>query len=113
LNSEDLEIAFKRSGGIFSGGRLELELDGAQLSPEEAAAWDQAAASPALTHVSTAEPPGTGADEFQYDLAIRRGGRTDALRFTESTVPTELSELVRLLERRAQLEARARRRGAE
>ena len=47
-------------------------------------------------------------DEYQYDLVVRAGGDEKALRFTESTVPGELSPLVRALEQRAEDELRRR-----
>lgn len=88
---------------MFSGNRLELELDEDELSPEEAAAWKQVSETGALE----AEPveqsgPGIPADEYQYDLTVSRGNEEQALRFTDSNLPPELAPLVRLLEQRAE-----------
>ena len=46
------------------------------------------------------------ADEYQYDLTIRRGDEEQAVRFTDSNLPPELAPLVRLLEQRAEDELR-------
>jgi hypothetical protein len=45
---------------------------------------------------------GIGADEYQYDLTVRRGQETVSLRFDESVLPPELAALVHALERRAE-----------
>ena len=106
---DDLELKFRRTGGLFAGNRLELELKGSDLGPEEQAAWSKMSEAGVLDEAAgaSAEPP-TGADEYQYDLSVRTGGDEKALRFTESTVPEELSPLVRALEQRAEDELRRR-----
>ncbi len=105
---EDLELKFSRSGGLFAGNRLELELKGSELEPEEQAAWAKISESGVPDEV-----PGAGGDpgmpdEYQYDLAVRAGDDEKALRFTESTLPEELKPLVRALEQRAEDELRRR-----
>jgi hypothetical protein len=45
---------------------------------------------------------GMGADEYQYDLTVRRGEEEVALRFDETVLPPKLAPLVQLLERRAE-----------
>jgi hypothetical protein len=108
-SSEQAQIAFVRSGGMFAGNRLELEVDEQQLSAEEAAALEQASGAGAVERepVSPATR-GMPADEYQYDLTIRRGDEEWTLRFTDSTLPPELAPLVRLLEQRAEGEVRRR-----
>jgi hypothetical protein len=103
-------VSFTRSGGIFAGNRLTLELDEAELTRDELAALADAWRSGALEPRLPASESGLTADEYQYDLTLRRGDSERALRFTESGVPTALAPLMRLLERRAEEEARRRRR---
>jgi hypothetical protein len=109
-SSDELHVSFTRSGGIFAGNRLALELDEAELSPDEAAALSDLAQSGELERDLDASQSSVTADEYQYDLTLRRGESERALRFTESSVPPALAPLVRLLERRAEDEARRRRR---
>ena len=108
-NPDDLELKFRRTGGLFAGNRLELELKGSDLGAEEQEAWTKISELGPLDEAAGAgaEPP-MGADEYQYDLVVKAGGEEKALRFTESTVPEELKPLVRGLEQRADDEARRR-----
>lgn len=87
-----------------------VELDGADLTPDEAAAWDEVSRSGVLERPHPPAPAIAG-DAFQYDLTVRRGGEESTLRFTEFDEPPELVPLVRLLERRADEEAMEKRGG--
>jgi hypothetical protein len=106
-SSDDLHLSFKRSGGMFSGGRLTLDLAAADLPPDEAAAWDE------LSRAGAPEPAPAAdygaADEYQYDVTLRRGDAERRLTFTDGTLPGDLAPFVRRLERRAEEEARRRR----
>lgn len=94
---------------MFAGNRLELEVDEQQLSAEEAAALERASGTDVQEGESVSPATrGMPADEYQYDLTIRRGGEERTLRFTDSSLPPELVPLVRLLEQRAEDEVRRR-----
>jgi len=112
LPTSDLHVTFKRSGGIFSGSRLELDVDRADLAADEARAWEEALADESFAQWPVGHETGMGADEYQYDLTIRHGGRTHELRFSESTMPAALESLVAALERRAEERLRRRRGGS-
>ena len=85
-----------------------MELKGSDLEPEERAAWSNIWESGVLDEAGASAGPPMGADEYQYDLVVRAAGEERPLRFTESTVPEELSPLVRVLEQRAEDELRRR-----
>jgi hypothetical protein len=99
--SEAVRVHFRRSGGLLGGPPLELDVTQDELDP---------AGAEALAHVLSGDGPGrfaglpgqsTGADEYRYDLAIRRGDDVVSLRFDESRLPPELLPLVEALEQRA------------
>ena len=99
--SEDLRIGFVRSGG-FGGLRLAAELDGAELTPGEAAL--------VRSLLEGQDPPpatatAQGADRFRYELTIRGGGASRSMSLSETDLTPELRPLVH------RLEAHARRRG--
>jgi hypothetical protein len=106
-SSDAVRLSFRRTGGLFAGNRLELDLNEDELSADEAAAWTDVSEAGALQSEPTARSaPGIPADEYQYDLTIRRGDTEQAVRFTDSELPAELAPLVRLLEQRAEGELR-------
>jgi hypothetical protein len=108
-SSDELHVSFVRSGGIFAGNRLALSLGEHDLAPDEAAALAELDQTRALEGRPDASAVPGAADEYQYDLTLSRGDDERSLRFTESSVPQPLAALVRLLERRAEEEARSRR----
>ena len=106
-NPDDLELKFRRTGGLFAGNPLELELSGSDLDPEEQAAWSKISESGVLDEAAAAGAGAPmGADEYQYDLVVTTAGGEKPLHFTESTVPEEMGALVRSLEQRAEDELR-------
>jgi hypothetical protein len=106
-NSDAVRLSFRRTGGLFAGNRLELDLNEDELSADEAAAWTDVSEAGALERQPTARSgPEIPADEYQYDLTIRRGETEQAVRFTDSDLPPDLVPLVRLLEQRAEDELR-------
>ena len=99
--SEAARVLFRRSGGLLAGPPLELDVAHDELDP---------AGAEALAHVLGGDGParfaalpgqGAGADEYRYDLAIRRGDDVVSLGFDESRLPPELLPLVEALEQRA------------
>lgn len=100
---DDVHLSFTRSGGQWGKALPPVELDESELSPEEAVAWAEVARSEVLERgAPKGEALGTSADEYQYDLVVRRGGDQRTIRVTEFTAPPELAELIRLLEQRVE-----------
>ena len=100
-SSEQVRVHFRRSGGLFAGARLEVDVGRAELDPAAAEALARVLDSPGPAHFTELPSKGIGADEYQYDLTIRRGAEVFSLRFDESRLPPELVPLVDALEQRA------------
>ena len=100
-SSDPLHLKFRRSGGIFAGNTLELEVDQSDLDEAETTALARVIEGPGPERFSELPSQGAGADEYQYDLTFERGGDALALRFDESRLPPELAPLVDALEKRA------------
>jgi hypothetical protein len=92
-------VHFRRTGGIFAGNRIELDVSQDELDPAGVEALARVLDNPALTHELPGQ--GGGADEYQYDLTIHRGDEVVSLRFDESRLPPELVPLIEALEQRA------------
>jgi hypothetical protein len=97
-----VHIEFRRSGGIFAGNRLALEVDEQELDNEAAAALRRALEGGGLARFAQRPGQGAGADEYQYDLTVRRGDDVTTLRFDETQLPPELAPLIHALEERAE-----------
>jgi len=97
--------SFRRSGGIFAGNPLRLEIDARELDDAAAATLQRVLEGEELARLTQLTSHGVGADEYQYDLVVRRGEETISLRFDECTLPAELAPLVHVLEQRAQADA--------
>lgn len=105
----DTRIGFRRSGGLFAGDRLETSVDLAELPQEEAADLEHDLAGVDLDALALGSPlRGPGADAYQYDLTVQRGGETRELTVTETAVPDELRPLIDRLTRRAAKERHRR-----
>lgn len=103
-------IRFRRTGGLFAGDRLETSVDFAELTQEEAADLEHALAEVNLDALARGSPlRGPGADLYQYDLTVQRGGETREVTVSETAVPDELRPLIDRLTRRAADERRAKR----
>jgi hypothetical protein len=94
-------VHFRRTGGIFAGNRLELDISQDELDPAGSEALTRVLDSPGPARFAELPGKGNGADEYRYDLTIRRGEEVVALRFDESRLPPELVPLVEALEQRA------------
>jgi hypothetical protein len=94
-------VHFRRTGGMFAGNRLELQVTQDELDPVGAEALTRVLDSPGPSRFTELPNRGIGADEYQYDLTIRRGEEVVSLRFDESRLPPELVPLVEALEQRA------------
>jgi hypothetical protein len=100
-NSEPVSVSFRRTGGIVAGAPLEIEVAQSDLDLEGAEALAEVLGGEGPARFTALPERGTGADEYQYDLAIRRGDEVVALQFAESRLPPELGPLVEVLEQRA------------
>lgn len=105
----DARIRFRRSGGLFAGDRLETSIELAELPQEEAADLEHDLAAVDLDALARGSPlRGRGADAYQYDLTVERGGETRDVTVAETAVPAELRPLIDRLTRRAAKERRRR-----
>ncbi|GAB2441611.1 protealysin inhibitor emfourin [Nocardia tengchongensis] len=90
-----IRIAYRRSGG-FAGLDMTAEVDAADLPPEDA----RIAAG--LLTGDPAGSAGTGVpDGFSYELTVTDGTRTRTHRWSQPSVPAEVSPLLATLTSRA------------
>jgi hypothetical protein len=104
-NSEHARLQFRRSGGIFAGNRLVLDVDQHRLHEEGAAALGRVLDGGGLARFARLPSRGVGADEYEYGLVVTRGEEVVSLRFDESRLPPDLAPLIHALERQAQATA--------
>ena len=97
-----MHLQFRRSGGLFAGQPLVLEVDESELDPDAAAALRMALEGEGLARFAALPDQGVAPDAYQYDLRVRRGGDDISLRFDETRVPPELAPLIFALEERAE-----------
>jgi emfourin len=97
-SSEHVRVHFRRSGGLFAGNRLEVDVGREDLDPAAADALDRVLDGP---RPEAPPPPAGAADDYQYDLTVRRGEQVVSLRLAGSGLPPELVPLVDALEQRA------------
>ena len=97
-SSEQVRVHFRRSGGLFAGARLEVDVGRAELDPAAAEALDRVLDGP---RPEVPPPPAGAADDHRYDLTARRGEQVVSLRLHGSGLPPELVPLVDALEQRA------------
>lgn len=92
--------------------RLEVQVDLSSGRPDagELAALLQELDLPSLARRARSGPPAP--DAYHYDLTVDRDDGPQELSFGDGAMPPELRPLVRLLERRAMDQLRARRGGA-
>jgi hypothetical protein len=88
-----LRIRLVRSGG-FAGLRTDVSVDAASLPPAEAAELAGLVERMELP-AGPRRPRPSGADRFQYDLAIVHGGKRREASLGEAELTPELEELVR------------------
>lgn len=106
----DARIRFRRTGGLFAGDRLETTVDLDELPEEEADRLERDLSEVDLDELARASPVrGPGADAYQYDLTVERGGEVRELTVGETALPPELRRLVERLTRRAGEERRGER----
>ncbi|MGH9177172.1 MAG: protealysin inhibitor emfourin [Acidimicrobiales bacterium] len=103
MGDKATRVNFQRSGG-FGGVTLSKDIDTSELAEDEAAELEQLLDRVDFTADPAPQPRGGGADRFQYDLTVERGGERYQLTCGEAQLTPELKELV------DRLQAMARRR---
>jgi hypothetical protein len=99
VSANGLQIEFQRSGG-FAGLTMAATVDTAELPPAEARELEHLVES--LEASGAGEAPAAGKpDRFQYDLTIRRGGKSRSFRLAEQELTPDARELVKRLTERA------------
>ena len=89
---ENWRIELVRSGGV-AGVTRRWSLDSKDLSAGEAAEVERLLA--VLNDVpAQPSPPGRGADRFQYELRVTRGGPTGSVTLREGAIPAEIRPLI-------------------
>ena len=93
MGEKATRVSFQRSGG-FGGITLSKEVDTSELDDDEAAELEQLLDRVDFTADPAPRPRGGGADRFQYDLTVERGGERHQLTCGEAQLTPELKELV-------------------
>ena len=94
-----LVVKFTRSGG-FAGRRVSGEFSASELSPGSARRLREAVEASDVFDAEI-EPGGPeGADEFEYTVTIRQGGRSRTVELFEATAPPALRPILELIEQR-------------
>ncbi len=97
-----LRLTFRRTGGLFAGNVLETTVSEEELSEAEAAEVGELLGPVDLGALAARSPiPASGADRYQYELAVRRAGQDRRVTVSDGAVPDELAPLIDWLQRRA------------
>lgn len=98
----NVHLKLRRTGGILGGAALEAEVDEEQLDEPERETVRRSIDAADLGSLEERSPiAGSGADRYQYELHLDRGGEHRHIVMAETEVPDELRPVVQLLERRA------------
>jgi hypothetical protein len=82
-------LHFERSGGLAGMG-VRTDVDSASLAGPDATQLRQLLAP---VDFGKPMPPPRGADRFQYDITLERGGRSQSLTAYDGSMPPELKAL--------------------
>jgi hypothetical protein len=99
-----MKIKFRQTGG-FAGLTKAVEIDTAQLSPNEAEVMTLMVDRASFFEVS-APPSQAMPDREQYSISIESEGRSHQIDLGASNIPAQLKELVDYLAKKAQYENR-------
>jgi hypothetical protein len=92
-----MRISFERTGGI-AGMRLATTIDSDNLSAEELGKLQSLIeAANFFNQAATSPGPVSGADRFQYKLAVEAEDRSHSVQVNDAAVPAELRPLVQWL----------------
>lgn len=94
-----------RSGGLFAGDELAISVAAADLDDQSRATLERYLDQASVEELAKRSPiVGPGADMYQYDLTVERGGRCSHIVVSQTAVPNDLQPLVEWLETRADAE---------
>lgn len=97
-----LRLTFRRTGGLFAGNVLQTTVIEQELSDAQGAELGELLGPVDIDQLAARSPiRGPGADRFQYDLTVERGGQGRRVIVSAGAVPDELAPLIDWLERRA------------
>jgi hypothetical protein len=100
MDPERIVVELKRSGG-FAGSIRQARIDTAELDPVQAAQYVVLVDRLDVDELRRlGAVPQSGADRFQYDIAISRGGQRQAVTVSEGAVTEELQVLIDRMLRR-------------
>jgi hypothetical protein len=93
-----MKIHFERSGG-FTGIPIVAEIDSQALAADEAQHLNELVQAARFFDLPAHPPKGapTGADQFQYKIAIEDEKRVHTVEMTDSAVTADLQPLLRQL----------------
>ena len=95
-------VTLRRTGGLFAGNVLQATVAEEELSAAQAAELAALLAPVDVAALAARSPiAGTGADRYQYDVAVEQGGETRRIIAPDGAMPAQLAPLVEWLERRA------------
>ena len=89
MAEDRFQVELERSGGI-AGATLRANVDSTQLPEADA---DQLRGLLDRANLAASQSPPRGADRFQYDLKIHRGGRSQSLTAYDGSMSPELKAL--------------------
>jgi hypothetical protein len=95
-------VALERTGGLFAGGELSTSVSSVDLDDESREALEHHIERADFEQLAQRSPiTGPGADMYQYEVTVERGGRRSSVVVSQTAVPDSLRPLVEWLEQRA------------
>ncbi|EQD86081.1 hypothetical protein A8924_5396 [Saccharopolyspora erythraea NRRL 2338] len=95
-------MALQRTGGLFAGAELTTSVRSADLDDESREALERHIEQAGFEQLAQRSPiTGPGADMYQYEVTLERGGRRSSVVVSQTAVPDSLRPLVEWLEQRA------------
>lgn len=96
-------MTFCRSGGLLPSDELETTVSSGHLDEQSRALLEEHLELAEIEQLAAHSPlRGPGADMYQYDLTVERGGRRHHLVVSQTALPDNLRPLVRWLEERTE-----------
>ncbi len=100
-----LKVSLHRSGGLFAGDELAISVVAAELDDQSRETLERHLEQVDVEEFAKRSPiVGPGADMYQYDLIVERGGKCSHIVVSQTAVPNDLQPLVEWLETRAAAE---------
>ncbi|MDQ3885557.1 MAG: hypothetical protein M3308_00715 [Actinomycetota bacterium] len=96
------KVSFRRTGGLFAGGVVTVSVSADDLDAPAREALQRCLEQADLEVLAERSPiSGPGADIYQYDIVLDRGGRRSQVVVAQTAVPDNLRPLIEWLEQRA------------